>query len=161
MLVERILRNGFTVSPLLEAPWVTKDIFRPDWLHGADLGVSPLLLGNMFWHAIRERDYLDGSTRKERCASLWKMIQAYYVEEDVADRLGSFNVSTIKADKKGPALACISAACVRALVPFGRKLAEHMVSVCDTPVTQAMCAAARACTIATRVYRRALPLQRR
>ena len=69
------------------------------------------------------------------------MILEDYDERGVRDRLGKFNVCTVKADKKGPKLGG-TAACVRALIPFGRKLAELMLSVCSTPVTQAMCAAA-------------------
>ena len=144
MMLERIVRNGRLVSPLLEAPWVSVDIFRPDWLHAADLGVSPLFLGNLFWYAVHSRDplYLEGATQQERCTALWLWIQQFYEDNDVADRLMSFGLSKIKADRKGPCLGGCSAACVRALVPFGKILAEHIVSVRRNVATEAMFAAA-------------------
>ena len=143
MLLDRIVRNGRLISPLLEAPWVTVDIFRPDWLHAADLGVSPLFLGNLFWFAIHSRDpfYLEGDNQQTRCSFLWRWIQQFYDDNDVQDRLGSFGLRKVRADKKGPCLGG-TAACVRALIPFGKILAEHILSVRRNPITEALCAAA-------------------
>ena len=145
MLLAEIHRRGFEIPPLLLAPWVDKCIFRPDWLHAADLGVSPRFLGNLFWHAIADRThhYLRGANQKERSLDLWRRwIQPFYVETDCKDRLGAFGQTTVKQDKKGPNLGG-TASCVKALVPFGRKFAEHMLSVHSSPTTRAMCAAAQ------------------
>ena len=51
--IMRIQTNRGRVSPLLAAPWVSKDIFRFDWLHVVDLGVASEFIGN-FLHEVQE-----------------------------------------------------------------------------------------------------------
>ena len=38
-LIAKIRANGAKLSPLLQVPWVTGEIFRVDWLHAANQGV--------------------------------------------------------------------------------------------------------------------------
>ena len=83
MLLAEIHCRGFEIPPLLLAPWVDKAIFRPDWLHAADLGVTPRFLGNLFWHGIADRThhYLRGASQKARSQDLWRrFIQPFYEE---------------------------------------------------------------------------------
>ena len=61
MLLAEIHRRGFEIPPLLLAPWVDKAIFRPDWLHAADLGVTPRLLGNRPNARLFARCYTEGA----------------------------------------------------------------------------------------------------
>ena len=47
-LQQRILENGQDILPLMTVPWITSRIFRKDWLHWADQGITPDLVGNLF-----------------------------------------------------------------------------------------------------------------
>ena len=107
--------------------------------------MSPRFLGNLFWHGIADRTHgsLRGATQKARCLDLWRrFIQPVYEETGVQTRLTALGLTTVKQDKKGPNLGG-TASCVKALVPFGRIFAEHMVAVHSSPTTRAMCAAAQ------------------
>ena len=115
------------MSPLLEAPWVTKEIFRPDWLHACDLGVAAEFIGNLFYRLISNDVVLEGRSKKKRVKVLWSFIQSYYEDNDVKDRLNNLTQEKIKASKKKPKLKG-SAAAVRALVPFARAIAEELHS---------------------------------
>ena len=133
--------NGHQVTPLLECPWVTKDIIRPDWLHCADLGVTPKFIGNVFLDAVASPHYFEGSTQKARVKSLWRDIQKEYLEHNIEDRLSTLTLKKIRPDKKGPHLSG-TAACIRALVPYTRKLAARMASIVDSPVNRCIAQAA-------------------
>lgn len=141
-LLQRIVEKGRKISPLLEAPWLTKSIFRPDWLHAGDLGITAVFLGNLFFRAFAEPGYLEGGNRKARCAALWDKISVFYAENNVDDRLFSFTQLRVKPQGKGPKLKG-PAACVRALVPFGSELADLMASIADTPFNRTLSHAAR------------------
>ena len=111
---------GWEIPPLLRVPSVDKAIFRPDWLHAADLGVSPRFFGNLFWHAIADRThhYSQGPNQKARAQDRWRrFIQPYYEKEGVKYRLAGFGLNTVKQEKKGPNLGG-TACCVKALVLF-------------------------------------------
>ena len=68
-LLQHIRDNGQIISPLMLAPWVKIDIFRPDWLHCADQGVTADYIGNLFL-LISEK--LQGANKDLRVAALWR-----------------------------------------------------------------------------------------
>ena len=55
---------GITPSPLLNAPWITVEIFRMDWLHCVDQGVASTLLGCVFYLTIRRKEVGSNITEK-------------------------------------------------------------------------------------------------
>ena len=121
----RIRQQGKSVSPLLtEVPWVSTKIFRKDWLHVADQGVSADFLGNVF-SALRE--HLPGRNIGQRTAALWTRIQDFYMQNNVQDKLTNLTVGMIKSDKKAPKLRSSAAQC-RALIPFALASAEELLS---------------------------------
>jgi hypothetical protein len=138
-LVRRILESGRSLSPIFQVPWMRKDIFRVDWLRVADLGVAADFLGSLFF-ALLESGALPGASQKERCVALWREVQAFYEARGVQDKLQSLSLGMISKRGASPKLRA-SAAQVRALVPFGKEIAERTLS--DEPLPQAMKAAAR------------------
>ena len=137
-----MIQDGRKVSPLLECPWVTKDCIRPDWLHCADLGVTPIFIGSVFFDAVAVPHYFEGTTQKERVKNLWRDIQQYYIDNKVTDRLAALTPKRIKQNGQGPHLSG-TAACVRALVPYTRQLAAKMASVVDCPANRCVAEAAK------------------
>ena len=73
-LLQRILDNGQTISPLMLAPWVKSSIFRIDWLHAADQGCSADWLGNIL---LLIADKLPGANRPLRVKELFRRISLY------------------------------------------------------------------------------------
>ena len=121
----RILRSRRTVNPLLTAPWVTSRIFRMDWLHVADLGVTADFIGN-FLHEVLE--LFPGGNKKDRCANLYVEVQAYYDAEGISDRFDCL-LPTFFEPKDKPYKLRGSAANIRALVPFVWQLAQEMLDI--------------------------------
>ena len=135
-LLQRILENDQRISPIFTVPWVTSRIFRKDWLHCADQGVTSEFIGNLFHYL---RDKLEGRTVKLRTARLWERVQNFYNANNVQDRLQALTPTMIKMDKKGPVLRSSAAQC-RALVPFASEVAQDLLSPAN-PKEQAMIAA--------------------
>ncbi len=71
------------VNPLLTAPWVTTKIFRMDWLHVADIGVTADFIGN-FFHEVEH--LFPGASKKERCASIYEVLLKFYDDTGQDDR---------------------------------------------------------------------------
>jgi hypothetical protein len=126
-LLQRLLENHVTLSPLFAAPWVRSCVFKMDWLHCADQGVSADFLGNLF-QLFLERRKLPGASAKERCSSLWARIQDFYRAHQVEDKLQGLRTTMICQEGKAPKLRCSAAQC-RALVPLGKQLADALL--CD------------------------------
>ena len=126
-MLQRILERGQRVSPLLQAPWVTTRIFRIDWLHCADQGVTADWLGNLFGLIAAK---LPGANVKARTTALWSLIQEAYAAGGVEDRLQNLTPTMIKQSKKAPKLRC-SAAEARALVPIAHAMAQELLSAAD------------------------------
>ena len=116
-----IMRKGYPVNPILQAPWVTTRIFRIDWLHAVDLGVGADYLGNVF-HLCKQS--LPGASRAARVLCLWQKVQKFYKDNGVQDKLQNLTEPMIKAQGRPPKLRA-SAACTRALIPFGLQLARE------------------------------------
>ena len=137
-LHERVLRGGKSISPIFRVPWLTLRCFRIDWLHAADLGVSPTFLGNLFYVVSTK---LDGRTFKDRIQGLWERVQDHYMRNDIEDRMQNLTPTMVRQAGKAPKLRCNAAQC-RALVGFGATIAETLLDA-ENPREQAMITAAR------------------
>ena len=126
-LLKMIRENGQLISPLLQAPWVDTSIFRVDWLHCADLGVTADWLGSQF---IMISKKLPGRSRKVQCQALWGLMQDFYKSDSVTDRLQGFRPSMLQMPGKAPKLRASAAQC-RALVPFASKLSQERLDAAD------------------------------
>ena len=133
-VVQAILRSGQRVNPLLMCAYVNLQVCRIDWLHAADMGVAADFMGSTLWLLQRK---LPQPNQKERVAALWDQISAWYVAEEVNDRIRTLTVTMIKRDKKWPKLKMSAAHC-RNLVPFVLQFAE---AHCDfsVPEEEAAC----------------------
>ena len=105
------------VCPLLSLRGFTKSRFRRDWLHGADQGVGADFLGNVFEELMH---LMPGRNRKEKYEALGEIINVWYDENHIHDRLYSFKYSTFKQKKAQPKLRG-GAAMVRCLIPFAEE----------------------------------------
>ena len=121
----RMLQKRRRVNPLLTAPWVTTKIFRFDWLHVGDQGVTPDFIGN-FLHAILP--VVPGNTKKEKCALLYADYEVYCEDNDVKDRLDAL-LPTMFEPKDGPYKMRGSAAKMRAMVPWIYKISVEMLDI--------------------------------
>ena len=74
-------------------PWLTLRCFRIDWLHAADLGVSPTFLGNLFYVVSTK---LDGATFKDRIQGLWERVQDHYMRSDIEDRMQNLTPTMVR-----------------------------------------------------------------
>jgi hypothetical protein len=137
-LVQRIRARGKVVNPLFGAPWLRADVvFKIDWLHVADLGVSADFLGNLFLLLLTK---LGPGTQAQRCRELWQRLQLWYQANQVSDRLTDLTPSMLAGKKAPPKLRASAAQC-RALVPYGAELAEALLG--DEGVEQAAKVGAR------------------
>lgn len=137
-VLARMLRRGSTISPIFAVPWLSNKVFRPDWLHCADQGVSSDYLGNLFFYLIDAK--MSGANRKERCMRLWSLVQQYYSQKDIGDRLQNLVPSMLSKPGQPPKLRSSAAQC-RALVPCAAELARAYCQD-DVPVEQSMKSAA-------------------
>ena len=137
-LMERILQNGKTISPLFSCPGFTSDLVAIDWLHCVDLGVCADFLGNLFSMMVKKQA---GRTKDEKLIAFYKKIQKYYAEEGVTDRLDDLTWLMIqKKGSKSPKLRA-SASEARKLVPFARQEAARCLSTGSEEETTALQAA--------------------
>ena len=136
-VLERILRNGHAINPLLQVPWFKCSLCRADWLHVSDQGVASDFLGNLF--KICE-EKLEGASIKARVKVLSTKMQNWCRDNNVQDRMDCLLPAHWTQKKKGFKLRA-SAAQVRALVPFGQALAEELLSD-EVPAERALKAAA-------------------
>ena len=106
---------------MFSAPGVELQIFRIDWLHAADQGVTADFVGNLL--LLLSTKYA-GNNVKDRVAILWGKIQEFYKAFDVQDRLQNLVDTMLKQPKKAPKLRASAAQC-RALVPFAYREANR------------------------------------
>ena len=115
-LLLRMHEQSIVPSTLMEAPFVKTDIFRCDWLHAVDQGVTADFLGNLLLLLAKK---LPGGSLVVRVAALWARLQDWYTQHQVADRLMDLKPSMLrkKGKNKAPKLRA-GAAVARAMVPF-------------------------------------------
>ena len=108
--------QGKSPSPLFEAPWVTVDIFRRDWLHASDQGVAADFAGNTFKFLSTK---FPGNNKKARVQHLFEDLCAWYDRNATpySERLPCLTPAMIQADKKSPKLRG-NAGIIRAIVPY-------------------------------------------
>ncbi len=110
-------------------------IFKMDWLHAADQGITADFIGNVLFQLVAK---FDGS-KDEKYSGLFAQIQEYYEDENVQDRLDHLRPTFIEG-RQGMKLRCSAAKC-RKLVPFVRRLTEELCDPSDM-LEQAMKVAA-------------------
>jgi hypothetical protein len=114
--------QGVQICPVFSLPLFTPSLVLPDWLHTVDQGVAADTLANTFLECM---PFLPGNNKAEQTKSLWMRIRAWYQQGAVASRLDNLTYEMLKQDKKPPKLRG-KAAQVRALVPFGKALADEL-----------------------------------
>ena len=121
--IERVVVKTGTLDPLLQAPWVKTSIFKMDWLHAADQGITTDFIGNVLFQLVAKFP----GNKDEQYKGLFAQIHEYYQDENVQDRLDLLRPSFIEG-RQGMKLRCSAAKC-RKLVPFVRRLTAEL---CDT-----------------------------
>ena len=101
------------------------DIFRMDWLHVSDIGITADFIGN-FFHEVLE--LFPGANKKARCAMLFQQALEFYERWGISDRFDCF-LPTFFVPKDGPYKMRGGAAKIRHLVPFVWQLADEMLDM--------------------------------
>jgi hypothetical protein len=141
-LLQREWERGKMPSPIFACFGIFNHLFKCDWLHCADQGVTADFLGNLFAYLVKEK--MPGSNVHERSVALGGHMESYYEGNNVLDRLSEFLPKTFHSEKKKsrPPRLKGNAASTRALVPFGLLMANRFLAD-DVPVEAAMKTAAR------------------
>lgn len=140
-LLRREWERGKRVSPIFSVFGVTNSLFKIDWLHVADQGISADFLGNEFDYIVKHK--MPGNNKLEKCRALGEHVYAYYGANNVQDKLKEFLPKTFKSEKASrPPRLKGNAASTRALVKFGKNIAERFLSD-DVPMESAIKSAAR------------------
>jgi len=126
-LLERMLRAGRTLNPLLSAPGIRSHCFKVDWLHSMDQGVAADFVGNLFWMLLPK---MAAPNRKAKLKCLHLEIKKFYLEYDIEAKIPTLTQGMIKKQNASPKIRG-KAAEVRALVPFARLAAEKFLSSGD------------------------------
>ena len=108
-------------SAIWEVPGITISMFRPDWMHCADLGILQYCMGNIMWELVVE---LGGTFRKAKpaCARLLAMSKAMAATIGVDLPFTALTPGMIRtAMKKGPSLR-LKAAEGRHYLPILRQM---------------------------------------
>ena len=115
--------NGKPISPIFEAPFVSKDVIRRDWLHMCDHGVGQDFAANVLKTLSR---VMPAGNHKQRVQLLFERIEKWYDDNHVTDRIHHLTPSAIQKSGKGPTLNA-SAVCVRALYPFLKEASNALL----------------------------------
>ena len=125
-LLLQLQRKG-PVCGIFSFPGFTSKLFRMDWLHAADLGITAKFFGAMLHLCIGLAIY--GRNQEQRLAVVWKDMLAWYDSQAATNllvknnRLKVLPLKRFKQDKKRPCLKA-SGGQIRALVPYFLKLAQ-------------------------------------
>lgn len=141
-LLQREWERGKLPSPIFACFGIFNHLFKCDWLHCADQGVSADFLGNLFAYLVDKK--MHGGSIHERSVALGGHMEQYYDSNAVLDRLPAFLPKTFASEKKlsRPPRLKGNAASTRALVPFGLAMSNQFLSD-DDPVEATMKNAAR------------------
>ena len=117
---------GVELCPMLSMPGFGFECIVLDWLHVVDLGVSPVLMGSLFFELISSSVALQCcvvgtvalATQAQRIAALWQILRGWYKNNKPPSKLDNLTKEMIYDDKsKKPKLRAKGAEC-RYLVPF-------------------------------------------
>jgi hypothetical protein len=136
--LHREMRRGKKISPIFSVFGVFAYLFKQDWLHCADKGVAADFLGNLFRRLVAK---MPGTLLADRCNALSDHMEEYYKEFKIEDRLKHFSENSYAGSGNLPDSLKGSAAAIRALVPFGDRMAQQFLSDAD-PMESAMKVAA-------------------
>ena len=142
-LLLREMRRGKRVSPILGVMGVINLLFKIDWLHCADKGITADFLGNLFEYIVMQKK-VPGATISDRCTALGKIAEQWYDEHNVQDRLKIFQRSAWRSEKiktRPPSLKG-NAASSRALVSFANVICTSLLSP-KVPEESAMISASK------------------
>jgi len=119
--LERQMMEGRRISPIFKVFGVFTYLFRVDWLHAVDQGVGADLLGNLLCMIMPK---MPGSTIDEKVANIWKECQVYYDTWQIEDRIKDLHGKDFRGNKTNPPKMKGSAAQIRALIQFGKEMAN-------------------------------------
>ncbi len=122
--MQRMLERGLALSPLFSAPGLRLCIFRIDWFHVSDLGVTPDWLGALFTFLLPK---FAGGRIEQRVQELWLRIQELYVVYPPGAKLDTLTRNMLSPDKPSPKLKSYGAE-TRGLVPIAVHLANEMLA---------------------------------
>ena len=121
-LIARMRSQGITPTPLFNAPAVRSSIFRLDWLHVADLGVSADWLGCLFTFLAEHK--FPGRSFAAKLSGLWQRIQQLHRVHPPAARLDQLTDKMLNRGSPSPKLRCYGME-VRCLIPVAKDLAQE------------------------------------
>lgn len=113
---------GRTTSTLFSTPFLQTKCFLVDWLHCCDKGVASDFIANLLWWMVLPK--MEGDNTKERCDSLWDLLQEYYKRHKEVNKYSHLVPTMIQSSANDPPKMRGSAAEIRALVPWALELAE-------------------------------------
>ena len=87
-LLEREWTRGKRVSPLFSVFGIFNYLFKCDWMHCADQGISQDFLGHLFAYLVEYK--MPGASKEIRCKAFSDHIDTYYEANGVQDRLKHF-----------------------------------------------------------------------
>ena len=116
--LERMARSGVELNPLFGCPFMNIKLFKPDWLHVCDQGITQRFAASIFWLWMSQQ----GGTVATKLDAIWAKLQEWYGRNRVQDRLLNLTEKMLKSGKNSYPKLRGSAAVVRNLVPFAHVL---------------------------------------
>ena len=112
----RLLQARGPLCKIFDFPGFNSKLFRIDWLHCADLGISAKMFGAILHLSVGMARY--GPNQHERVTVVWARLLAWYdIEGVTCNRLKSLPLKRFKQQNQRPCLKA-SAGQIRALVPW-------------------------------------------
>jgi hypothetical protein len=123
-VITRLIHNGLKVSPLFGLPFFDINlVFRLDWMHIADLGVSADFTGQLLTYLLAK---LPGRNREERLQALRTHIRNGYERHPTESKVGKITANRLSLSANAPKLRA-HAAEVRGLIPICKDLASTLL----------------------------------
>ena len=113
--------EGRRISPLFKVFGVFTYLFRVDWLHSVDQGVGADLLGNLLCMILPK---MPGSTIEEKVSGIWEECLDYYDRWKIQDKIKDLHGKDFRGTTTTPPKMKGSAAQIRALIQFGKEMAN-------------------------------------
>lgn len=122
-LMSRFLERGIEISPIFDCPFLKSNCFIMDWLHVADLGVTPNFLASLLLLLLPK---FEGRNITQRCSDMFLNLCQWYKDNGIDSKLDQLTPTMLKSPKKPPHLRGKGAE-VRALVPWANGLAQSLL----------------------------------